>query len=179
MIAYTAKLDLSGAARFAQMPRQLDAHLDFAFDRIGLEGVRVMRREAPKFQSLLTNSVHSERTGPYQVTVAPGVNYAAYVNNGTGPAAGNARYVVNPEKLYEWVKAHPSISFRNTRRGSAARAAQYDEIRDRAWALAAYISRHGTKPNDFVGRAATFMEKRAPEILEAQLAKLAGEVGSA
>lgn len=179
MIPYSVKLDLSKAARFADMPRQVDAAIGFAMDRIGLEGVRVMRREAPKFQSVLTNSIHAERSGPHGVTIAPGVKYADYVNDGTGPAAGRQPYMPNIENLLPWVKARAGVSFRNTRAGGAARSAQYDVIRDRAWALARYIQRHGTKPNPFVERTAAVMEKRAPEILEAQLAKLADEFNRA
>lgn len=179
MIGYTVKIDLSQAERFAAFPSQAETYLGFAFDRIELEAVRAARREAPRFQSLLTNSIHADRTGPYEVTVAPGVKYGEYVEGGTGPAAGQKSYRPPADALYEYVKGRASISFRNTRAGSGARGAQYDEIRDRAWALSAYIAKHGTKPNPYMARAAEFMEKRAPEIVAAQLDRLAVEVNRA
>ena len=111
--------------------------------------------------------------------MAPGVAYAEYVHEGTGPAAGRASYMPPVSHLYAYVKGRAGVSFRNAKKGSAARSAQYDEIRDRAWALARYIQRHGTKPNRFMERTAAVMEKRAPEILAAQMAKLAAEANRA
>jgi hypothetical protein len=110
--------------------------------------------------------------------VVAGSRYAEYVHEGTGPAAGKAAYLPPAERLYEYVKARAGVSFRNTRRGGAARGRQYDEIRDRAWALARYIQRHGTKPNPFMERTREVMEKRAPEILERELARVAEEASS-
>lgn len=174
MIPLTVRLDVAAAVQGLRATHDaLEHHLGFALDRIGLEGVRVARREAPKFQSLLTNSIHYERR-PGEVEIAPGERYAVFVHEGTRPG-----YMPPPSALMEYVKARAGVSLRNTRAGGATRAAQADEIRDRAWRLARYIYGHGTKANPFMARTAEIMAKRAPEILEAQMAKLAAEAGRA
>lgn len=179
MIVYEVKLDIDAVlAHYRALPSEIEAGLKFGLDRIALEGVRTARKEAPKNQSTLLNAIHSQRPDAGTVEIVAGSRYAEYVERGTGPAAGKPAYMPNPVHLYGYVKARGKVSFRNTRRGSAARTSQYDEIRDRAWALAHYIKAHGTKPNPFMERTRAYMEKRAPEILERELARVAGEASS-
>ncbi|MGE0358657.1 MAG: hypothetical protein AB7P08_17275 [Burkholderiales bacterium] len=174
MIDYSIKLDIdAAAARFQRLPADIEVALNWGFERIALEGVRRARNEAPKFQSVLLNAIHSRSPDANTVEIVAGTRYAEYVERGTGPAAGKASYLPPASHLYGYVKARANLSFRNSARGSAARGAQYDEIRDRAWALARYIQRHGTKPDPFMDRTRAYLEKRAPEIMAREIGRVA------
>lgn len=131
-------------------------------DRAAAETAREMQRAAPKAHSTLWTSIRAWREGEYERMVAPSVNYAAAVEQGTGQAAGKKRYFPNVVHLYAWVKLRARITF-SGRQGSSLRRKQQDEVRDRAFALARYIAEHGTKPHPFVKPTA---EKMRPRILE-------------
>lgn len=179
MISYDAKLDIDEVlARCQKLPAGLDAVMGFALDRIGIEGARRARAEAPKRFSTLTEGIRWVRPDASTVAIVSSARYAAYVEAGTGPAIGKPAYMPNPVHLYAYVKSTARVSFRNTRAGSRARGAQLDEIRDRAWALALYIQRHGTRPNPYMARTQAYMEQRAPEIVERELARAAAGVSS-
>lgn len=176
MISYTYDFNAVGASKkISALPDKVDQAIIATLDRVELEGVREMRREAPKFDTILTNSIHAERPSPMELVIAPGVKYAEYVERGTGPAAGQAPYMPNAENLMAYVKRRSSVNFRNTKQGSAGRGAQLDEIRDRAWALARYIYAHGTKPNPYVERTHAWAERRVPQILVTEINKVADE----
>lgn len=134
-------------------------------DRAALESQRAMQQEVPKAFSTLWTSIQIIVTGELERLIAPSVNYARMVAEGTGPAAGKKRYFPNPVHLYAWVKQRAGITFKG-RKDSPARRRQYDEVRDRAWALARYISVHGTKPNPFHTRAADKVRSRCITLLQ-------------
>lgn len=157
--------DVSGAVKSLEdYPGLLRMNVIAALDRGAAEVAREARRLAPKAFTTLTNSIRAQTTGEFERTVAPGVNYAAYVEQGSGPAIGKPRYMPNPVHLQAWVKLRAGIRITG-KKGSAQRRSQFDEIRDRAWALARYIQAHGTKPQPFMAPAAANKESRVKQLL--------------
>jgi HK97 gp10 family phage protein len=160
------------SAAMAQYPQLLRQNVAAMLDRGALEVSREARRLAPKAFTTLTNSIRPQVTGEFERTVAPGVAYADYVERGTGPAVGKARYMPNPVSLYAYVKLRARIRI-TARKGTPQRRDQLTEIRDRAWALARYIYAHGTKPHPFMAPAAKAMESRVAQLLAQGVANAA------
>jgi hypothetical protein len=139
------------------LPREVIA----ALDRAALETQREMQRLAPKAFSTLWTSIGITREGDYERAVRPGVQYAAAVELGTGPAAGQARYFPDPQKLMAWLKF---------RAGGAPGAS----LRDRAFGLARHIERFGTRAQPFVAPTAEAMAPRVQSIVLAAIARAFG-----
>lgn len=137
-------------------------------DRAGQEVARSMRRRIAANKSVafstLVNSIQVLQDGELGRFVAPSVNYARMVDEGTGPAAGRKRYFPDPKALEPYVKLRSRITITG-KPGSPQRKAQRDEIRDRAQALARYIYVHGTKPHPFVEPTRDDMQARVIELL--------------
>lgn len=168
------RIDIDSAAvadGLKKAPAAVARHVGLALDRAAEEVAREARRLAPKAFSTLTNSIHAHQDGAWRRIVAPSVNYAMYVETGTGPAVGQDSYMPNPVHLRGWIKQHGGISFGTTKRGSRARQEQYDEIRDRSFALAMYIKQHGTKPHPYMRPAAEGKADRVRVLLEDAVAR--------
>lgn len=73
------------AAALARAPVRLAWHVDRALARAAGEIARQMKQDAPKALSTLTKSVNSANTGLLEYRVGPNVQYARYVEEGTGP----------------------------------------------------------------------------------------------
>lgn len=146
----------------AKDPAAFGQAIERALDRAAQETAREMQRAAPKAHSTLWASIQAWRDGEYQRMVAPTVNYAAAVEQGTGPAVGKERYFPPPQALESWVKLRARITF-SARKGTHLRKRQENEVRDRAQALARFIYEHGTQPHPFVAPTA---EKMQPRILQ-------------
>ena len=83
------------------------------------------------------------------------VKYAAYVEDGTGPAAGHRPYYPNPDVLLQVLRSSPrSRGYKWAKKGSKKRGGQELELwlRSRAWAMAIFAK--GTKPYPFMRPAA-------------------------
>lgn len=79
----------SGFAEAAKRdPQTLGRFIIGGLDRASQEVAREMRSAAPKAFSTLTNSIRVIREDRFVRRIAPGVNYARAVEEGTGPAAG-------------------------------------------------------------------------------------------
>ena len=152
-------------AQAAHNPEQLNRSVARFLDRGAEEVARELRRAAPKAFSTLTQSIHVIREGDLTRLVAPGVNYARMVEEGTGPAAGKARYFPNPKALEPWVQFRGGVRLTKTKPGTPGRRAQLDEIADRAFGLARYISVHGTRAQPFVAPTQAKMEGRVIALL--------------
>lgn len=128
----------------------------------------------------LIESINSEQLGPMHYFVGPHVAYGREVEEGTGPAAGRPSYMPNPVHLRAYVKqgggGNPAgrILLKG-RPGSARRRQVMDEIRDKAWALAIYIKRHGTRPHPYIAPTAAELEARAPGRIEAAVERATRE----
>ena len=136
-------------------------------DRAAEETARVMRREAPAVFGTLGKSVHVESPSEFERVIAPGVNYARAVAEGTGPAAGKARYFPNWRNLTELVKTRAirKEGFKWAKPGTRNRISQYQELERRAFALARHIYWHGTRPNPFHKRTAEKVRSRCIQLL--------------
>ncbi len=139
------EIDSDGALRaLAAFPGAMSGNVDRYLSRAAIEVAREATRAAPKSFSTLANSIRSEKVGVLDYVVAPGVNYAAGVEYGTGPAAGEAAYLPNPGALGPYVK----------RSGGSA------------WALARYIFAHGTKPHPYMAPTAEKMRPRVEALVD-------------
>ena len=103
--------------------------------------------------STLTNSIAARKVGELHFEVRAATNYARALEEGTGPAAGRAPYMPNPVHLQAYVKRRANIRWQG-RPGSQRRRDLMREVRDRAWALAVHIRKHGTKPHPYMAPAA-------------------------
>lgn len=113
--------------------------------------------------SNLINSILEKREGDYSRLVSTRARYARMVEEGTGPAAGRARYFPDPGGLLGYVKQRSGITW--AKAGSRKRASQADEVNQRAWALARFINVHGTQPHPFAAPTATEMAPRVQALL--------------
>jgi Bacteriophage HK97-gp10, putative tail-component len=161
------RLTLTKAERAtaAHDPEQFKRSVERFLDRSAEEVAREMRSAAPKAFSTLAQSIHVMREGELIRLVAPGVNYARAVEEGTGPAAGKARYFPNPNALAPWLQMRAGIRLTKTKPGTPGRRAQQDELRDRAFGLARYIHAHGTRAQPFVAPTEAKMQSRVMALL--------------
>lgn len=138
-------------------------------DQATAETAQAMRRRLAANRtaafSTLLNSVKTYAESELRRLVAPGVNYARMVEEGTGPAGGKARYFPNPKALEPWIKLRARITY-TRRAGSRKRRQQEDEVRDRAWGLARFIAAHGTRAQPFVAPTAVEMRPRIVQLLK-------------
>ncbi len=152
----------------AKDPGALALSVGRALDRAAQETAREMRRtvaanRSTAFSNLL-NSIQVFRDSEFERSIAPTVNHARMVDEGTGPAAGKARYFPDPRALEPYVKLRAGVTY-SGRPGSASRWKQRNEVRDRAWALARFIFAHGTQPHPFAAPTAENMRPRILELL--------------
>jgi hypothetical protein len=83
------------------------------------------------------------------------VRHAVYVEEGTGPAAGHAKYFPDPDALLAVLRQSPrSRGYKWAKKGSKKRGGQDVELRrrSRAWAMSIYA--RGTKAHPFMAPAA-------------------------
>ena len=120
---------------------------------------RAAKGKVSKVQSTLANSINVEQiAGLAEAEVghqaAPGVAYAPYVEEGTGPAAGRPRYYPNPDALLDFISGNnTSRGFKWAPTGDFVRTTQKLELFNRARAMAWSIYMKGTKPAPFMGPA--------------------------
>lgn len=147
--------DARARATLQKAPGVVEKWLEGAIARGAMEIARLGRDKAPKLFSTLTNSIRYERLEALHYRVATGVNYARAVEEGTGPAAGHARYYPNPDSLLDYLTTAPSKrGFNWARKGSGKREAQRYDLWWRSRALAWHIYQHGTKAHPYMGPAA-------------------------
>jgi hypothetical protein len=151
------------AAALERAPQVIERNVDAALARGAQEVAREMKLALTTNRSMarstLANSIRAARVAALHYFVAPGVNYSRMVEEGTGPAAGQKSYMPNPVHLRDYVKQRSRVTFTAKPR-TPGRRAQMDEVRDRAWALAQHIKKHGTKPHPFVKPTRDKMEPR-------------------
>ena len=127
--------------------RHVESGLDWAAAIVAVDA----RKKAPALFGTLAQSILAVREEALQRTVRSGSRYARYVEEGTGPAAGHARYYPNPDALLDVLRASPaSRGYKWAKKGSAKRGGQDVELwlRSRAWAMAIYAK--GTRPHPFM-----------------------------
>lgn len=156
------------AEALEKAPEVIVRNVDAALQRGAEEAAREMKLALATNRSMarstLANSIRAARVAALHYYVAPGVNYGRMVEEGTGPAAGQKSYMPNPVHLRDYVQQRSRITF-TAKPGTPGRRAQMDEVRDRAWALAQHIRKHGTQPHPFVKPTRDKMEPRIRELV--------------
>lgn len=147
----------------ARAPEIVHRNLSQGVGRAGQETARTEKGSAPKAHSTLANSILSQRAGDLGADVAPGVEYAPYVNNGT--QGGGWPPIAT---LREWIRV----------KGIQPQEPGMDE-RDLAYAIATKIQRQGTPPQPFADETAKAMGPRVEEILRTSAAAGLREAGLA
>jgi len=161
-ISYTidSKAALDALAR---APAVMDKNLEAALDHAALEteGEMRIRAGARDVFGTLKESIEIRQLGPLQRFITPTANYAAYVEEGTGPAAGRARYFPNPDNLRDFIQQSPAVrGFGWAKAGGRKRGGQELEVWFRSRALARAIYMKGTQPHPFVAPTAEKMTPR-------------------
>lgn len=149
-------------AALERAPVRLAWHVDRALNRASQEIARQMRRDAPKDTSVLTNSVTASQTALMEYRVGPGVQYAAYVEDGTGPGGWPA-----PEALARWIK----------RKRIRPRTPGTSE-RDLTYLIGRAIHRRGTREQPFVRpiAASPFFRQRVRQLVDDAVAATVREI---
>jgi len=126
-------------------PDKLVKELDRGIDRSLHEMARDARREAPKAFSTLVNSINVTRPNRLEGIVAPGVDYAQAVEEGTGifgPEGVYSGELPPVENIKDWIGV-AGISPNNP---------DYDQD-DLAWAIAKNIALTGTQEQPYLAPA--------------------------
>lgn len=160
---------------FRRAPQVMLRHLAEGAEQ-GADVVAVAARRGVKRDMFATlrNSIHVARlAGLPADTVGSeartAVHYARYVEEGTGPAVGRARYYPNPDSLLQYLThSRGARGFKWAgRAGSTKRSTQEYDLwwRSRAWAWAIYLK--GTQPHPYMRPAIATSTLRVQRLLRA------------
>lgn len=123
----------------------------------------VMKQEAPKGFSTLTNSVRRQRISSTEWLVRPTVEYAKWVVHGRKPGKGLPRFfdALRSGPAVAWLEARlqdarraVNPKYRRARRNTRRFTAEELELRDRYWMMSRGIKARGIKPDNFPKRTA-------------------------
>jgi HK97 gp10 family phage protein len=151
----TVHLDAAALRRgLKKLPRVMRRHIGAAVAQSAAEIAVEAKDRAPKSLSNLVNSIVAAREDDWAWVVRPGVQYAAHVEYGTGPAAGKAKYYPNPDNLLQYLMTSPKArGFSRFKRSERGRLEQEMALARRAQAFAWWIYQRGTKAQPFMGPA--------------------------
>lgn len=144
-------------------PDVLERELDKGIGRSVHEMARSARRHAPKAHSLLVNSIDVERPAPLEGIVAPSMDYAQAVEEGTGLQGpqGTPSGVMPPiEHIEDWIGVA----------GITPNDPSMDR-KDLAWAIARSIAEKGTPPQPYMEPALEENRARAERHIGAAIDK--------
>ncbi|MCX7206089.1 MAG: HK97 gp10 family phage protein [Proteobacteria bacterium] len=157
-MSFTIRVDDEAVqAALASADQSLRKSLIKGLDRAGHEVAAAMKEEAPKGFTLLTNSIHVEKTSALSRTIAPSVKYAGFVN--AGRPAGRFPNMQPGSAFAEWVRLRV-VGSRASR--SKKGKAQVDSL---TFLIGRAIARRGIAPNPFVERAFKQTESRVMQIM--------------
>ena len=138
---------------------------------------RAMKMRAPKFRSTLTNSIYVISTSELEREIAPGVDYAPYVEDGIKPGGKGLPRYMDPQSasILAWLQGHnPSrlvgphpARKRRVRKNSMAAVYANLELRDRYEGLAWHVRHYGVRAQPFVKPARDEMEPKVRPRLQA------------
>lgn len=163
------------AARIEARGPALEKAMADALDVQAQKVMRKMRAEAPKFQSVLTNSIYVEKPTAMSRLIAPGTNYAEAVHEGVKPGKGLPRFN-DPRAgdIIAWLQRTAFAGRRTPRKGSKGAVMQNLELRDRYQGLSWHVRHFGTKANPFVKRTHEAMAGTVVAALKAAALKALG-----
>lgn len=169
----------TNAAEAAAKLRRADAAVRAALagrlDELAHRAAADMRRGAPKWRSLLTQSIQPDQEGPLQWFVGPHVDYGPAVEHGRKPGKGLPMYgTAGAASAMAWLrermrdaerKANPK--FRAPRAGSARAVLEERALKARYIAWSRVVKLRGIKASPFVKPVADQYRTLAPTALVA------------
>lgn len=152
--------DAAAREALKKAPDVVMRRLAEALERGAQEVAREARGRAPKAFSTLTNSIRAERAGDLHFFVAPGVNYAPWVEGGRMPM----RKTGTKNGLLEWIrlKINP-----------AATGKALDRL---GYVIARAISRQGIQPKPFMQPAFEAKKARVVDLANAAMRSAVSEI---
>ena len=151
-------------------------------------GARDVRRAAPKFQTVLTNSVRVEVVSQLHYRLQVGAGHAAAVEEGRKPGKGLPRFF-DPAAagVVAWLESKAFAGVALPRKGSKRFAVRFAarelELRDRYMALSRKVKARGIKAQPFFGPVVDGLHRSLPQrvgdAVAAAVARAGGTAGMA
>lgn len=174
----SAAAQTNAAAVAARLRRARDAVQAELAGELSLQAQRaeaVMKREAPKYLSTMTNSIRAEKQSDTEWLVRPHTDYAKWVVHGRKPGKGLPRFFDPASSaIVAWLEsklrdARRAINprYRPDRVQGARYTAEALELHDRYWMLSRAVKARGIKPNNYVKRTADRLQGTVPDALAA------------
>jgi hypothetical protein len=137
-----------------------------SLSRLAQEAARDMRRRAPKFQTVLTNSIAVEHVTSLHYRLTVGAAHGAAVEHGRKPGKGLPRFF-DPAAagVVAWLESKAFAGVAKPRKGSKRFAARELELRDRYMGLSRSVKRKGIKAQPFFGPVADELQRTMPQLL--------------
>lgn len=150
--------DAAAREAMRKSPEVVERMLGFAIQRGADEIAREARNKAPKSFSTLTNSIRAQRLSPLHYFVAPGVNYAPWVEGGRMPM----RKMPPKGALVAWIKQKLRVT--------EEKAGRMEFVIARA------IQRQGIKPQPFMQPAFEAKRGRVVELANEAMRRAISEI---
>ena len=161
----TLTVDMTGDQQFRkaleQAPDALFKQLQRMVSRGGSEAAREQKRRAPKAHSTLVNSIRSIRDADLSAIAAPNVDYAQFVNDGTGPGGAPSLQVIK-----DWIRV----------KGITPNNPSHD-LDDLAYMISRSIARKGTRAQPFIDKTAEKITPRINSLMQQAVRNSLAEVG--
>lgn len=172
-------------ARLTAAGRAVRAVLVQRMPEIAQRAAVLMKHEAPKWRSTLTNSIYAKKEGPLVYLVHPTVAHARWVNDGRKPGKGLPKFGTPAATSAEmWLRDRMMDSVRAAnpkarlpRAGSAKRAAFDDELRQRYMGWSRSVKLRGIQADPFVQRTAEQVRQTFPAEVQAAVAEALSGLG--
>jgi len=142
-------------------PEKLEKNLDNAINRVLRLFTRSARANAPKADTILTNSIGITRNGTLEGAAGPAVNYGQAVEEGTGifgPSGQPSGTMPPVENIHDWIK-RVNITPNDPTMDQA----------DLAWAMAQTIAFEGTQPQPYLQPAFEDNQQEAERLTDAAI----------
>lgn len=129
-------------------------------DVLAQMAARRMRELAPKFQSVLTNSVHVSAPDAMTREVRPGASHAEAMEKGVKAGGKGLPRFFDPASasIVAWLQSKAFTGLARVRNGTGAFSARELLLRDRYEGLAWHVRHKGIKAHPFVEPTAKEME---------------------
>ncbi|MBL8387007.1 MAG: HK97 gp10 family phage protein [Hydrogenophaga sp.] len=178
MLTHNAdQVAISLEAHGAQMEREVWAEAA----RLAQEAARRMRERAPKWHTVLANSITVTMSAPNTWEIRPGVDYAIYREKGQ-PAGKHLPRFFDPaaKPIVDWLASKAFAGMRRVTKKSRAFMNRELELRDRYMGLSWHVFHKGLKATPFVEPVAREMDVEVPRRLDAVVQRLVAQAnGSA
>lgn len=137
-----------------------------SLSRLAQEAARDMRRRAPKFQTVLTNSISVEHVTNLHYRLSVGAAHGAAVEHGRKPGKGLPRFF-DPAAagVVAWLESKVFAGIAKPRKGTKRFAARELELRDRYMGLSRSVKRKGIKAQPFFTPVVDELQRTMPQLL--------------